>query len=125
VLAKPTPSELEILRVLWERGPATVREVCDALSENRAMGYTNVLKLMQIMAGKGLLARDERERAHVYSPAEPAEKTKSQLALDIVDRVFGGSASELMMHALSRRKTTKEELDELHRLLKEHERKLR
>jgi predicted transcriptional regulator len=120
---KPTPSELEILRVLWERGPSTVRDVHEALSENKAMGYTNVLKLMQIMSTKGILQRDERERAHVYAPAQPAEKTKRQLAADMLQSVFGGSASDLLLHALSPRKTTKKEIEEMRRLLNAHERK--
>jgi BlaI family penicillinase repressor len=122
---KPTASELEILHVLWERGPSTVREVQEALSEKRPMGYTGVLKLMQIMTAKGTVRRDEQQRAHVYEAVQPAEQTKRQLALDVLQRVFDGSASELMMHALAGRKASKEELEELRRLLKEYERKIR
>jgi len=122
---KPTASELEILQVLWERGPSTVREVHEALSAKRPMGYTSVLKLMQIMTAKGTLRRNEEQRAHVYEAVEPAEKTKRQLALDVLQRVFEGSASDLMMHALSGRKASKEEIEEMRRLLSEHERKLR
>ena len=122
---KPTPSELEILQVLWERGPSTVREVHEALGNKRSIGYTSVLKLMQIMTAKGTLRRNEQQRAHVYEAVQPAEKTKRQLALDVLQRVFDGSASQLMMHALADRKASKEEVDELRRLLNDYERKLR
>jgi len=122
---KPTASELEILHVLWERGPSTVREVYQALNEKRPIGYTSVLKLMQIMTAKGTVRRDEQQRAHVYEAVQPAEKTKRQLALDVLQRVFDGSASELMMHALAGRKDSQEEIDEMRRLLNEHERKIR
>ena len=122
---KPTASELEILHVLWERGPSTVREVHQALSDKRPIGYTSVLKLMQIMTAKGTLRRNEEQRAHVYEAVQTAEKTKRQLALDVLQRVFDGSASQLMMHALADRKASKEEVDELRRLLNDYERKLR
>jgi predicted transcriptional regulator len=122
---KPTPSELEILHVLWERGPSTVREVHEALGNKRSIGYTSVLKLMQIMTAKGTLRRNEQQRAHVYEAVQPAEKTKRQLALDVLQRVFDGSASQLMLHALADRKASKEEVDELRRLLNDYERKLR
>lgn len=122
---KPTASELEILHVLWERGPSTVREVHQTLNEKRPIGYTSVLKLMQIMTAKGSVCRDEQQRAHVYEAVQPAEKTKRQLALDVLQRVFDGSASELMMHALAGRKASQEEIDEMRRLLNEHERKIR
>src|SRR6516225_4695095 len=118
---KPTASELEILHVLWERGPSTVREVHQALSDKRPIGYTSVLKLMQIMTAKGTLRRNEEQRAHVYEAVQPAEKTKRQLALDVLQRVFDGSASQLMMHALADRKASKEEVDELRRLLNDYE----
>ena len=120
-LQKPTASELEILRVLWERGPSTVREVHDELSEKKAMGYTTVLKLLQIMTAKGTVRRNEEQRAHVYEACQPATETKRQLAGDVLQRVFEGSASELMMHALEGRSTSKKELDELRRLLDEYE----
>jgi BlaI family penicillinase repressor len=122
---KPTASELEILQVLWERGPSTVRDVHDALSAKRPMGYTNVLKLMQIMTAKGTLRRNEEQRAHIYEAMQPAEKTKRQLAMDVLQRVFEGSASDLMMHALAGQKASKEEIEEMRRLLSEYERKLR
>jgi BlaI family transcriptional regulator, penicillinase repressor len=122
---KPTSSELEILHVLWERGPSTVRDVHLALNDKRPIGYTSVLKLMQIMTAKGTLRRNEEQRAHVYEAEQPEEKTKRDLAQDVLQRVFDGSASELMMHALSGRKATKEEIEEMRRLLNEHERKIR
>jgi len=124
-LPKPTASELEILRVLWERGPSTVRKVYEELSAKKPVGYTTVLKLLQIMTSKGTVRRNEDQRAHVYEACLPAEKTKRQLAADVLQRVFEGSASELMMHALEGRKTSRKELEELRRILDERERKLR
>ena len=120
-LQKPTVSELEILRVLWARGPSTVREVHDAMSEKKALGYTTVLKLLQIMTTKGTVRRNEDQRAHVYQACQPATETKRQLVGDVLQRVFEGSASELMIHALEGRRTSKQELDELRRLLDEYE----
>jgi BlaI family transcriptional regulator, penicillinase repressor len=122
---KPTASELEILQVLWERGPSTVREVYEVLSAHKPIGYTSVLKFMQIMTAKGTVRRDEQQRAHVYEAVQPEEKTKRQLALDVLHRVFDGSASELMMHALAGRKTSREEVEQLRRLLDDCERKIR
>jgi BlaI family penicillinase repressor len=122
---KPTASELEILRVLWARGPSTVREVHQALSATKPVGYTSILKLMQIMTEKGLVRRNEDQRAHVYEACEPAEKTKRQIAGDVLQRVFEGSARELMLHALAGRATSKAEIEELRRLLDEYERKQR
>jgi BlaI family transcriptional regulator, penicillinase repressor len=121
---KPTVSELEILRILWARGPSTVREVHEALSKKKRMGYTGVLKLMQIMFDKGSVRRNEDQRAHVYEANHAAEKTKRQLAGDVLQRVFDGSTSQLMMHALAGRKGSKEEVEELRRLLDEYERKM-
>jgi BlaI family penicillinase repressor len=114
---KPTASELEILHVLWSRGPSTVREVLEALNEKKNMGYTGVLKLLQIMTVKGTVRRDETLRAHVYEARRPAEQTKRQLATDMLQRVFEGSASQLMMHALAGHRASREEIDELHRIL--------
>ncbi|HKD49910.1 MAG TPA: BlaI/MecI/CopY family transcriptional regulator [Candidatus Acidoferrum sp.] len=124
-LQKPTASELEILRVLWARGPSTVREVHEALSEKKELGYTTVLKLLQIMTAKGTVRRDEGRRAHVYEACQPATETKRQLVGDVLQRVFEGSASELMIHALEGRRTSKKELEELRRLLEEYERRNR
>jgi BlaI family transcriptional regulator, penicillinase repressor len=122
---RPTASELEILRVLWMRGPSTVREVHDSLNEKRAMGYTSVLKFLQIMTAKGTVRRNETQRAHVYEACLPAEQTKRQLAGDMLQRVFEGSASQLMMHALAGRKASREEIGKLRRLLDEYERSRR
>jgi BlaI family penicillinase repressor len=120
-LQKPTASELEILRVLWARGPSTVREVHEALSEQKELGYTTVLKLLQIMTTKGTVRRNEEQRAHVYEACQPEADTKRQLVGDVLQRVFEGSASELMIHALEGRRTSKKELEELRRLLDEYE----
>ena len=114
---KPTASELEILHVLWSRGPSTVRDVLDALNEKKSMGYTGVLKLLQIMTAKGTVRRDETQRAHVYEAVRPAEQTKRQLATDMLQRVFEGSASQLMMHTLAGHRASPEEIDELRRIL--------
>ena len=122
---KPTASELEILRVLWSRGPSTVREVHQALAETRDVGYTSILKFLQIMTTKCLVKRNETQRAHVYEACLPAEQTKRQLAGDILQRVFEGSASQLMMHALAGKKTSREELEELRRMLSDYERNRR
>lgn len=118
---KPTPGELEILRVLWARGPSTVRDVHEALAKSKDMGYTTVLKLLQIMTAKGMVNRDEGARAHVYEARQPAEKTKRQLVGDLLQRAFSGSASDLMLHALSSRKTSREEIEEIRRMLDEYE----
>ena len=120
-LQKPTASELEILQVLWARGPSTVREVHEALREQKSLGYTTVLKFLQIMTAKGTVRRNEDQRAHVYEACQPATETKRQLVGDVLQRVFEGSASELMIHALEGRKTSKKELEELRRLLDEYE----
>jgi predicted transcriptional regulator len=117
---KPTASELEILHVLWSRGPSTVREVLDALNEKKEMGYTGVLKLLQIMTAKAMVRRDESQRAHVYEACRPAEQTKRQLARDMLQRVFEGSASQLMMHALAGHSASAEEIEELRRILDAH-----
>jgi BlaI family penicillinase repressor len=122
---KPTASELEILRVLWGRGPCTVREVHEALSEKKSLGYTTVLKLLQIMTTKGTVRRNETQRAHVYEACLPAEQTKRQLAGDILQRVFEGSASQLMMHALAGNRASRDEIEEIRRLLDEYERNRR
>ena len=116
-LPRPTDAELAILRVLWERGPSTVRHVHETLSDTRETGYTTTLKLMQIMADKGLVTRDESSRTHVYEARVSQEQTQRQLVNDLVDRAFGGSAAELVLRALSTRKSTDEELREIRRLI--------
>lgn len=119
----PTPSELEILQILWSRGPSTVREIHDELSKTKDVGYTSALKFLQIMTTKGLVTRSEDQRAHVYTATDPAETTKQQLATDVLQRVFRGSASQLMQHALQGRRSSKKELEEIRALLDEYERK--
>lgn len=114
---RPTDAELEILRVLWARGPSTVRDVHDEISRRRATGYTTVLKLLQIMTEKGLVRRDESERAHLYETRLPQEETEKQLVGDLVDRAFGGSAARLVMQALSGRTANAEELSDIRRLI--------
>ena len=120
-LPRPTDAELQILRVLWARGASTVREVHEALSAEHGTGYTTVLKLMQIMTEKGLVERDESQRAHVYQPTATQQKTERQLVSDLLDRAFGGSAAALAMQALSSKKARPDELKDLRRLLDELE----
>jgi predicted transcriptional regulator len=114
---RPTDAELAILRVIWERGPSTVREVQEELSRVTPTGYTTVLKLLQIMTEKGLVERDESQRTHVYRSRLPQEKTQRQLVRDLLDRAFSGSAQKLVMQALSVRKATPQELAEIRELL--------
>ena len=115
----PRPSELEyaILQVLWQKGPATVRDVHTALTAAREIGYTSVLKTLQIMTEKGLVVRDEAERAHVYTPAFSEETAQGNILTDLMQRVFGGSAQHLALRALQVKPTTKEERMEIRRLL--------
>lgn len=119
----PTPSELAILQILWHRGASTVREIHAVLSETKEVGYTSALKLLQIMTTKGLVKRTEDSRAHVYEANQPAEKTKQQFASDVLQRVFRGSTSQLMQHALAGRRSSKKEIEELRKMLDEYERK--
>jgi predicted transcriptional regulator len=118
---RPTDAELDILTVLWSRGPSTVRDVHEALTARKPMQYTTVLKLMQIMTEKGLVRRDEQQRAHVYEASRPREWTQKQLAGDLLQRAFGGSARGLLLGALSAKKASKSDLAELRRLLDEYE----
>ena len=118
---RPTDAELEILTVLWSRGPSTVRAVHEVIAKRRAAQYTTVLKQLQIMDEKGLVQRDRAGRAHVYQPAQPREVTQEQLAGDLVDRAFAGSARSLLVGALSARKASKRDLAELRELLDEYE----
>ena len=112
---KPTDAELGILRVLWARGPSTVRQVAEQLG--RETGYTTVLKLMQIMTEKRLVTRDESARTHIYTAAYTQEQTERQLVTDLLDRAFGGSAAKLVLQALAANKTSPEELDEIKKLI--------
>ena len=116
-LPRPTDSELGILRVLWRRGPSTVREVHEALRSSQSSGYTSVLKLLQIMTDKGLVVRDETNRAHVYGPKLSEQRTQLQLLGDLVDRAFAGSSAKLVLQALSGRRATREELRDIRALL--------
>jgi BlaI family penicillinase repressor len=116
-LPRPTDAELEILRVLWTDGPSTVRQVYEKLVGTRETGYTTTLKLMQIMAEKGLVTRDESARTHVYEARVSQEHTQRQLVNDLMDRAFGGSAAELVLRALSTRRTSAEELREIRKLI--------
>jgi BlaI family transcriptional regulator, penicillinase repressor len=112
---KPTDAELAILRVLWARGPSTVRQVVEQLG--RETGYTTVLKLMQIMTEKRLVVRDESARTHIYEAAYTQDQTERQLVADLLDRVFDGSAAKLVLQALASNKASPEELDEIRKLI--------
>lgn len=118
---RPTDAELAILRILWARGPSTVRDVHLELSPTQQTGYTTVLKLLQIMADKGLVLRDETERAHIYQAAMSEERTQQGLVKDLLEKAFGGSAQKLVLRALSTRKTSPEELAAIRKLLDELE----
>jgi predicted transcriptional regulator len=120
-LPRPTGAELEILSVLWDQGPSTVRDVHLALERHREIGYTTVLKLMQIMAAKGLVERDETARAHVYKARVAQEQTQRQLVGHLLDRAFGGSAAKLMMQALSGSHASAEEIAEMRQMLADFE----
>lgn len=120
-LPKPTEAELSILRVLWQRGPSTVREVWAEADRAQRTGYTTVLKIMQIMAEKGLVKRDETERSHVYEPVLSEAQTLRQVLGHLLERVFSGSAHKLVMHALASKKASRAELAEIRKLLDEIE----
>ncbi len=122
-IGKPTDSELEILNILWSKGPSTVRDVHEVLEKNKEAGYTTTLKLMQIMHEKKLLNRDASSKSHIYTANVSQEKTQGQLVKRFIDNVFSGSASQLVMQALGNHKTNKAELDEIKRYLKEIEKK--
>jgi predicted transcriptional regulator len=116
-LPDPTDAELEILQVLWSRGASTVRDAYEVLIQKRSVGYTTVLKLLQIMNQKGLVQRDSTERSHVYSATLSEDETQKRLVGDLLQRAFGGSAVRLVMQALSARKATQEELADVRHLL--------
>jgi predicted transcriptional regulator len=119
---RPTDAELTILHVLWDKGPASVREVYKILNSGKEVGYTTVLKLMQIMTEKGLVERDENCRPQIYRPCIPREQTERQLIKDLVDRAFGGSAKRLVMQALEVKKASPSELSQIEKLLNKLER---
>src|SRR5215469_8876384 len=122
---KPTDAELEILTVLWSRGPSTVRDVHEVIAARKPAQYTTVLKQLQVMAEKGLVGRDEKQRSHIYEAARPREWTQKQLAGDLLRRAFDGSAQSLLVGALSAKKASKAELAELRKWLDEYENETR
>jgi BlaI family penicillinase repressor len=123
VLPKPTEVELEILRALWDKDEATVREVFEVVSEHRALGYTSVLKMLQIMTEKGLVARREAGKAHIYRAAATQQETQNQLLRDLSQRLFSGSAAQLAMHALALEPASAEEMDEIRRMIRQKKEK--
>ena len=117
---QPTDSELAVLGVLWETGPATVRQVHEALGSDRGVGYTTTLKTMQVMAAKGLLTRDESNRSHLYRPAIAAAGVRRRLVRELAGQAFGGSTRKLILHALSAGGVSAEEIRQIKELLAEH-----
>ncbi|MFN0127531.1 MAG: BlaI/MecI/CopY family transcriptional regulator [Verrucomicrobiales bacterium] len=120
-LPKPTEAELELLQIFWQRGPSTVREIHETLSGDKGTGYTTTLKILQKMAEKGLVHRDESERSHIYRPVMRAEQTQRQLVRDLLQKAFGGSPGRLVVAALSEKKATAAEMAEIRRLLNQME----
>lgn len=118
-LPKPTEVELELLRILWDKGSASVRELHEVVSAQRPLGYTSVLKTLQIMTEKGLVERTEAGKAHIYRAAATQEETQNQLLRDLSERLFAGSAAQLAMHALSMEPASAEELDEIRRIIRQ------
>lgn len=116
-IPRPTEAELELLQILWQKQPATVREIHDALNQEKSSGYTTVLKLLQIMTTKGLVIRDEANRAHVYRSAFPQDMMQSRLLRDLSNRLFAGSAAQLALHALAMEPASEIELNEIRVLL--------
>jgi BlaI family transcriptional regulator, penicillinase repressor len=116
-IPRPTESELQLLRILWEKEPATVRDIFDALNRERASGYTTVLKMLQIMTAKGLVVRDEANRAHVYRSAFTQEAMQNRILKDLSVRLFSGSAAQLALHALAMEPASEVELDEIRALI--------
>jgi predicted transcriptional regulator len=114
---RPTDAELAILRILWERGPSTVRQVHDILAHDRQAAYTTALKLLQIMTEKGLVERDERDRTHIYRARLSEETTQRQLVRDLLDRAFGGSSGKLVMQALATKRASAEELKDIRKAI--------
>ncbi len=120
---KPTEAELQLLSVLWERGPSTVREIHEVVAGSKETGYTTTLKILQKMTDKGLVVRDESKRSHVYWAAARPEKTQRQLVDELIEKAFGGAAEKLVVQALSSRKVDPEEIETLRKLLDELEEK--
>jgi len=121
-LPRPTDAELEILTILWSRGPSSVREVHETISRRRPTQYSTVLKFLQIMAEKGLVSPNKEQRAHIYEAAQPREWTQRQLAGDLLERAFGGDPAQMLIGALSVRKSSKRELAEMREILQKYER---
>ncbi|HEU0230347.1 MAG: BlaI/MecI/CopY family transcriptional regulator [Rhodanobacter sp.] len=121
-MRKPTKAEMEILNVLWARDACTVREVHDVLRLGDRTGYTTVLKLLQLMHAKGLVERDDSQRAHIYRAAASKKRTQKYLLMDLVQRVFDGSSSQLVLQALGSQPTSREELDAIRKLLNQLDR---
>jgi len=119
--SRPTDRELTILRILWDNGPSTVREVNEAMNEDEDTGYTTTLKLMQIMIDKGLLRRDDSKFKHIYKPVLTEEKAQKQLVGDLLEKAFSGSAEKLVMRALSAKKVSTKELAGIRKMLDEIE----
>ena len=117
-LPKPTEAELELLRVLWDKGSASVRELHEVVGRQRPIGYTSVLKTLQIMTEKGLVEREEAGKAHIYRAAASQQETQNQLLRDLSERLFSGSAAQLAMHALTLQPASEEELEEIRRLIR-------
>lgn len=115
---KPTESELEILQLIWKHGPSTVRQINDLMNENRVVGYTTTLKLLQIMTQKGIVRADKTDRSHIYSALLKEEETQQQLVDQLLQAAFGGSAKKLVMQALGNKKTSKAELEEIKLMIK-------
>lgn len=120
-MIKPTEAELEILRILWSKGPSSVRNVNSVINESKEAGYTTTLKIMQIMAQKGLVKRDESSRTHIYEALVKKNQVQSAMLDKLLDSAFGGSASQLVLNALGRGKTSQQELDEIKSLIKKLE----
>jgi BlaI family penicillinase repressor len=114
---RPTDAELAILRILWDRGPSTVRQVHEILGQERTAAYTTALKLLQIMTEKGLVERDERDRTHIYRARLSEETTQRQLVRDLVDRAFGGSSTKLVMQALATKRASADELRDIRKAI--------
>jgi len=124
LLPRPTEGELELLRILWDRGPSTVRDLYQEINTTRALGYTSVLKLLQIMTEKGLVEREESGKAHIYHPAATQNETQDQLVRDISERLFAGSAAQLAMHALALEPVNDQELEALRSLIEQKRHRL-
>lgn len=122
-ISQPTDRELEILGILWKRGPCTVKQVNEEMNKNDQTGYTTTLKLMQIMLEKGLLVRDDSKYKHIYKPALSEEKTQRQLVGDMLNKAFSGSAAKLVMRLLSSKKLSSGELDNIKQFIKDMEAK--